>query len=218
MATLLGQGVYSMPEVADLTGIPVQRVRAWFRQGRRLPPLLGAADGPPAATATQSFLDLVEVLVAGQLRGTGVSMQSVRRVHRGLAEMMQEAHPFAHAQLLSDGRAVFWRAVDAVGREHLIDVDRRQHTIPDVVLPYLRQLDYDPSTHLAVRWKIAEGVVVDPQLAFGQPVLVGTGLPAHAVAAAWEVNGRDAELVGAMFQLRARQVAQAIEFERRLAA
>jgi len=217
MTALLGQGVYSTTEVTDLTGVPAQRVRAWARRGGG-PPLLERRRTRTGTTAAHTFLDLVEVLVAGQLRSEGVTMQSIRRVHRELAEMIGEPHPFAHAQLLTDGRAVFWRAVDAVGREQLVDVARRQHAIPHVLLPYLRQLDYDPSTLLAIRWNIAEGIVVDPQLARGQPVLGGTGIPARAVAAAWDANGRDSDFVGAMYQIPVRKVVEAVEFERRLAA
>lgn len=44
---------------------------------------------------------------------------------------------------------------------------------PDIIEPFLKQLDYDPDTHLARRWHIADGVVLNPGILLGKPVVEG---------------------------------------------
>ena len=81
---ILGNGVYDLAEAAKLTGLRRARVKEWF-QGRDAGPGAkpvfrsdyAAIDGDLAI----SFLDLVELFIAGQLREHGVSLQCIRRIH-----------------------------------------------------------------------------------------------------------------------------------------
>jgi hypothetical protein len=74
---ILGKGVYDLTEAAKLTGLRRARVKEWF-QGRNA--RLGA--GPVFRSDYDaingdlaiSFLDLVELFIAGQLREHGVSL------------------------------------------------------------------------------------------------------------------------------------------------
>ena len=84
---ILGKGVYDLTEAAKLTGLRRARVKEWF-QGRDARPGAGsvfrsdydAINGDLAI----SFLDLVELFIAGQLREHGVSLQYIRRIHSQL--------------------------------------------------------------------------------------------------------------------------------------
>src|SRR5690349_2020617 len=81
MPTMLGKGVYDYREAALLTGLKQGRVREWFRvrpvKARR-PPVFRSDYEPVDGNYAISFLDLIDVFVAGQLREHGVSLQTLR--------------------------------------------------------------------------------------------------------------------------------------------
>src|SRR5438270_727125 len=95
MSGMLGKGVYSLAEVAQLTGLKRARVGEWFR-GRPSEasprPLFRSDYQPVEDDVAVSFLDLIDVFVAGQLREHGVPLQAVRRVYSRLTEDL-ETHP-----------------------------------------------------------------------------------------------------------------------------
>ena len=217
----LGRGVYALIEVARLTGLPPGRVREWFggrtdRRGRG--PVLNGDYAPVNGQVAVSFLDLVDVLVAGQLRELGVSLQTVRRVYAILRTTLQTRHPFSHRGLFSDGKRVFHLSADEAGDQFLVDLLARQQVFVDVLLPYLKQIDYSPETKLAERWRIAPGVVVDPQRCFGKPIVADWGVTTHVIAAAVEANERSIDKVATIFNMDPRLVQNAVEFEARIAA
>src|SRR5439155_13982893 len=129
METILGQGAYSFTEAAKLTGLKPGRLREWFR-GRtrslvRQPVFAGDFD-PVEGEYAISFLDLIDVYVAGQLRDHGVSLQNLRKVYACLSTDFETRHPFCRQELLSDGKMVFLRGLDDAGQEDLTEVLTKQ--------------------------------------------------------------------------------------------
>jgi uncharacterized protein (DUF433 family) len=214
-ADVLGRGVYSFAEAARLTGLAPQRVRSWFRRPTRLGRTAFSADFD-GAPFNLSFLDLVDVVVAGRLREEGVSLQSLRKVYDQIQDELAQKHAFAVVELFTDGRSIFRRAVTKIGEEHLEDLVTRQQAFPKVVLPFLRKLNYDPATRLANRWNIADAVVVDPSLNFGSPTVVAGGVRTEILAAAFRANDADAAKVAAWYELTTRDVEAAVAFEAQL--
>lgn len=217
----LGRGVYALFEVARLTGISPGRVREWFggRADRRSKgPVFKGDYAPVHGQVAVSFLDLVDVLVAGQLRELGVSLQTVRRVYAILESTLQTRHPFSHRGLYSDGKSVFHLSANQVGDQFLVDLLARQQVFVDVLLPYLRQIDYSPETDLAERWRIATGVVIDPQRCYGKPIVADCGVTTRVIASAVEANENDVDKVATLFNIDPHLVQNAMDFEARIAA
>jgi uncharacterized protein (DUF433 family) len=218
---ILGKGVYSIAEAARLANLRPARVREWFRgrptasNGR---PIFIGDYKPIGSDFAISFLDLIDVYVAGQLREHGVSMQNVRRVYNRLAADLQVAHAFCHRELLTAGKTVLTRGLDEAGEEQLIEVLTRQKVFPEIIKPFLHQIDYDRVQLIARRWRIADQVVVDPQMSFGKPIVEEIGIPTLILADAYHGNNRDAETVAEWFSVRPEQVLAAVQFEGRLAA
>jgi len=165
-----------------------------------------------------SFYDLVDVYVAGQLRDHGVSLQTLRKVYARMRDDLNTDHPFCRRELLSDGRIVFMRAVDAAGKEQLTEVLTRQGVFPKIILPFLKTIDYDSVRLLAARWHIADLVVVDPTICFGTPIVEATGIPTHILAAAYQANGQKADFVAQWYNVNPKDVVAAVKFESSLAA
>src|SRR5262249_21345886 len=154
----LGNGVYGYSEAARLTGLRSSRIREWFRDrssrgGRES--VFRSDYGPIEGSRAISFLDLIDVYVAGQLREHGVSLQTLRPVYCRLADELKTPHPFCRKELLSDGKTVFTRGMDTEGAEELLEVLTRQKVFPQIILPFLRTIDYGEISQLAVRWRIA---------------------------------------------------------------
>jgi uncharacterized protein (DUF433 family) len=71
---------------------------------------------------------------------------------------------------------------------------------------------------MASRWHIAELIVVDPAIRFGQPVVDRVGIATSVLRKAYYANGEDAEFVAEWYGIAARHVRAAVEFENDLAA
>ena len=218
---MIGNGIYTFGEAASLTGLSRVRVREWFlgrpSESCRQPIFQSdydAVDGDHAI----SFLDLLDVFVAGQLRKHGVALQTLRCVYAQLRTDLETSHPFCRQELLSDGKHVFLRGLDERGREEIAEVLTRQKVFPTILLPFLKKIDYGKISKLAERWRIADRVVLDPALCFGKPIVEAAGLPTAILAAAYYANGKDEERVAGWYNIHSSHVLAAVSFESKLAA
>ena len=122
------------------------------------------------------------------------------------------------AEVLTDGRAVFTLGLDEQNKAEMIEVLTRQRVFIDILLPFLKRIDYDDATNLARRWCIANMVVIDPQINLGKPIIEDFGIATAILAASYEANDRNAELVADWYRVHSKHVIAAVEFERSLAA
>jgi uncharacterized protein (DUF433 family) len=172
-----------------------------------------------------SFLDLIDLLVVGRFREAGVPLQSVRKAYSWLARVLETDHPFAHARLSTDGQRVFMQMIeagrsagDATEADRLIEAVSGQSAMPEVLRPYLTRVEYGAITQRAARWHIADGVVLDPEVAFGKPTVELAGTSTFVLAASYMANANDAALVADLFDVPAAAVLHAVSFEEQFAA
>jgi uncharacterized protein (DUF433 family) len=220
MTAILGNGVYSFSEAAKLTRLRIPRVREWFRgrgDGSRKP-VFHSDYRELSEHDLISFLDLIEVFIAGQLRSRGVALQTIRNVHRTLQEELAAGHPFCRRELYTFGKRVFTHGLDPAGRVEITDVLTKQRVFPEVIQPFLRSLDYDNATAMARRWRIAPKVVVNPEICFGQPIVEAAGVPTSVLFRSFRANSEKSEIVADWFGVSREDVIAAVEFERGHAA
>jgi uncharacterized protein (DUF433 family) len=218
--TVIGRGVYTIPQAARLVGLSRRRVREWFLGRTTAPnrqPVFRSDYKPLSGAVAISFYDLVDVYVAGQLREFGVSLQTVRRVYDRLTRELKTPHPFCRQELLTDGEDVFVLGEDRAGEEEIYEALTKQKVFPEIILPFLRQIDYDRVTILACRWRISEGVTVDPRICFGLPVVDEEGIPTYLLSAEYHANEKNADRVATWYKIRPETVLAAVSFEKRLA-
>lgn len=211
----LEQGVYSFAEAGRLTDVSTRTVRAWFEGRRRDGKVVGGGRvfrGDYPSGEVISFLDLIEVLVAGHLRQTGISLDRVRNAHRLVSEQLSTPHPFSRREILTDGENIFVRTAAESNDEQLLEVFRGQLFFPKVMRPYLSRVEYDPRNRLASAWNIADGVVLDPRRSRGKPILESSAMPVSVLAAAYEANGRDADAVADWYGVSPEDVTRAVNF------
>lgn len=212
----LGKGVYNIAEVARYTELHPNRVGSWFKQRSD-----GAGKGPIFASDyaavgndyAVSFLDLIDVWVAGYLRDQGVLMRIVRNAHKILQDKLGTHHPFCHRDLYTDGKKVFLYAANKVGSETLTEIVSRQQFFLHVKQK-LSHIRYGEVSGLAECWRIAKGVEINPRVALGKPVVAKTGVTTYVLTNQFIANNRDAALVAELFRVPEEGVHNAVAFEK----
>jgi len=214
-ARILGHGVYTFGEAARLTRLNTRRIRSWFNERTPVSQIGVVFHGDYPSRNSLSFLDLIEVLVAGNLREQGVSLISIRKVHCILSEQLQTPHPFCHHELLTDGQSVFVTTAADADEPEMVEILKQQRVFPKVLLPYLKRVDYDKVSQLAKEWNIADGIVIDPSRRFGKPLVATCGIPSSILASAYHANQNNAELVAAWYGIPPQDVRIAVDFQSR---
>jgi uncharacterized protein (DUF433 family) len=213
----LGHGVYTFAEAGRLTGLSSQRVSSWFEDRKVKGKMRGRGhvfQSDYDSTGVISFLDLIEVLVAGHMRDLGISLLAVRKAYASLRQYLSTEHPFSHQDLLTDGRKLFiYLEKESQSRTELIEIVSQQHAIPQVLMPYLKRVEYDRASHLANQWNISDNIVVDPLRAWGKPIVRNSAMSTAVLAAAYCANGQDAERVADWYGVAPDDVKAAVCFE-----
>jgi len=211
----LGEGIYPLSEVARYTQASSGTVWSWFKQraDRKGRGAIFHSDYDPVQNDyAVSFLDLIDVWVAVQLRKHGVAMTVLRRSYDVLRSELETKHPFAHSDIYTDGQHVFVWAADQIGDKNLSEVISHQYFF-EQIQQMLTHVDYSNETHLAERWRISTGVVIDPSVSLGKPVVVGTGTSTFVMAQSYWANNCDESLVADLFNVTEQDVLNAVRFE-----
>ncbi len=208
------RGAFTTSQVGRLIGVDPQKVASWT-DGR--PPLIMSDFDRVAGRIALSFDALVEARAVAYLISEGVSSRRLRSLMKLLRQRFTDDHPLARDRaLITDGRSVFeWKD------QKLIDLLSDCYASEEILRPCLAGrvvfrggraawLEPDPQTLPLVR--------VDPQRAFGRPVVVdgSIAVPTETLTQAAETEG--IEEAGDWFGVSEEAVKQAITFEKRLAA
>jgi len=195
---------YSIAEAAHYLQIPQATLRSWvigrhYKAGgekRLFKPLLIPAD---AKQHLLSFFNLVEAHVLNALRQRHrIALAKVRSALDYLKIHFPSAHPLADRGFQTDGADVFLQRYG-----QLINLSQEgQLAMRSVIAEHLRRVERDASGRAAKlylftgtpRPEAAKVVVVDPQVSFGRPVLVGTGIATAVIAQRYKAGESIAEL------------------------
>ena len=219
----IGKGVYSVAEASRLTGIPAAQIRRWTR-GYRIRTKAGVREQPPIfdtefETVDQShalsFLDLIEIQFIHSFRKHGVSWNAIRVATQRAASILQFSHPFTKREFFTDGSSILTR----IGREsdepELLNLVIDQYEMNSLVSPLLYEnIDFG-ELDIAERWwpnGRSAGVVVDPSMNLGKPIVAKYNIPTSVLAQAYRSVG-SVELVANWYEIDQAAVECAIKFE-----
>lgn len=216
---MLGLGVYHIDEVSAYTGIGAATLRSWFKvrpdqAGRG--PLFDSDYRPSGKDYALSFLNLIDAYVMSFFRKRGVKPKIIRNAYSILQKQFHTTHPFAHADLCTDGNRIIQESRRS-GSVDLVDVISKQMVFSQLQ-PFLDRIDYGKATRLAEAWRIWNGITIKPTVGFGKPVIENTGITTYVVANQFRANGRNAGLVARLFGISETDVLNAVQFEERLLA
>lgn len=229
---LVGVGLYTRADAARLLKMSPSRVARWVRgysyllryapslPRRAQPPVLRTRLPGIGGTLLLSFLDLMELRIVKALIDRGLSLQHVRRAARLACDLFQTPYPFASRRIFTDGAEVFTTLTRVTDDQRLIELSEYHPQLisAPMVDQYLSQLDFDPASSLAERWwPLGRDVpvVLDPQVAFGAPVIAGTSTRTDVVVPLAEVA--DERTAASAFSIGVNDVRGAVRFESELA-
>lgn len=216
---------YNITDAAHHLRVPVVTFRSWIhgRGGagrKRTEPLIYLPDSNQPYV---SFINLIEAHILDALRFEHrIPMKNVRNAVSYLKSRYGSKHPLAEYEFYTD-------RLDLLIRESglLINVTKFGQTVmEEVIKAYLRRVEFDHGVIARLYPFIVKDrkdklekepklVVIDPLVAFGQPILVKSGIPTASIA-----NRRNAgESIDALaddYGCEKSEVEAAISYEQRL--
>lgn len=219
--------VYPLVDAARYLRIPVDTLRAWVRgrsyqtkQGKRFSdPLI---ELPSKNAQSLSFTNLVEAHVLRAIRVEhGVPLAQIRIALNFIGDELGYVHPLVRGDFLkTDGRSIY---VEHFGK--LLDASKRgQIAIRETLEIYLTRIEVDKQgvasrLYPFLHPKQADDpkvIVIDPRIAFGKPVIVGTKIPTAMLASRFKA-GETVDELAEDYDCDRNHINLAIEYEQQAA-
>jgi len=214
---------YTIAEAARYLSVPEPTVRYWSNGRGNCLPLIDVPENTPTLL---SFFNLVELHVLAAIRRKHtVSMPKVRAaveyLSRHLRSVGDKKHPLISKLLETDGLDLFIRRYG-----ELVNISRDgQIVIRDVLCAALHRIERDKQgipikLYPYTRSEIIRAptmVVIDPELAAGRPVIVGTGLATEVIAERYKA-GDSIEELAQDYERTEEEIEEAVRCELQAAA
>lgn len=215
------RGIYSFPDAARLLRERRDTIQRWAlgykRAGVKYSAVIDIHLPEIGGRHAVTFLELVELLTVREFRKAKCSWNKIRATFEYVAKANETEYPFALERWFADQAGIYYPAEDG---DSLVEASGGgQVAMKAALLPYLRQLDFD-FEGMARRWYPlgkSEPVVIDPEVAFGAPVVAGTGIQT-SVLAGMAASGETPESLAWWYEISITQVDAALRYERSLAA
>ena len=225
--TLVGIGLYTVPEAARLSRVPYQTIRRWMlgyvdqrgESARDVPPLWHSQVPMVDDTVGLGFLDLVEIRFVHAFRRHGVSLSVIRRTAERAYQIFGQDHPFTRIRFKTDGCSIFADVLEKTGPSRLLNLSASQYAFRQVIEPSLyASLEFSKQDDV-LRWYPEypkRQVVVDPDRSFGRPIVVHGGVPTEVLAQAAKAENSERR-AAKLFGVPVDAVRAAVSFETKLA-
>jgi uncharacterized protein (DUF433 family) len=227
---LPGTGIYTPAEAATLLHERTETVRRWAFGYRRVraagptvhPPLIQTDLPELEGQRALTFVELIELLYIRAFERAGVPWRFIKEAAHVAARMYSTDHPFALRQLYVDPHSVYGAVEEPDGTESLVQlVGHGQHAMSQLVKPYLEQLEFG-GDNVARRWwpmGKGSGVVVDPLIAFGHPIVAEVRMRVESLADAYDAERpgfgeRAVERVAWTYEIEPEHVRTALRFRK----
>lgn len=212
--------LYTFADADRLAHVSRGTSKRWL-SGYRYRTAQGQPTGQPPVTPgfgdreAASFTDLVEIVAIGGLKGLGFSLQEIREFVRNCQAFLGVDRPLTKLKFKTDGREFY---VDR--GQTLLEVGRRKRSQAwnEVLEPFLQSLDY--ADEVAARWwplGKSNPIVVDPDYAYGFPVLAGSGVRTEIILERFQARDLD-DQIAADFNIDPVDVQRALQYELQRAA
>jgi uncharacterized protein (DUF433 family) len=207
----LGRGVYALSDLRAFLALSGKREDA----KKTLPWLTRVLNpvGHRPWQADYSFSDLISLFVVRELVKKGVAQHTIRDAETYLRRKWKTDRPFVSDEIQTDGRRVLVDDEVIAGQIESADLYGQQ-VMRELIKDRLAHVHYQDGS--AEYWSPMKGILVDPRVQFGEPVIAGTRLPTEAVWATVKRMGLDATITH--LDVPAPAARAAIVFEEELTA
>lgn len=209
--TLIGRGIYDVPEIARLTGVSARQVGRWAG-----PASIGGGLLLPTGRGLLTFWDLITARATGKLLGHGALLPQVRDACEHLRAEIDFDWPLAHfaglRRLGVSGRNVWFKDASDDWSDASLKGQRPFQEL--AAEPWVAHLEFD-RLGPASAWRPFAGVVLDPEVQAGSPCLDGTRLTTRFLADLHS-QGESVEDLAWAYELAPDLVDRAVQYEGQL--
>lgn len=209
----LGNGIYTVPDLAHILQLKQDKVRRWLndfyntRLGERYQGRYSTGEG---RSKTTNFLTLIEFNMFYLLREHGLGVNKIIDAHVFMAEQLKTPYPFASAQMMTEGKNVFFSLPDGTT---MYASKNQQIVIEKAVESFCKKIHFSRKYLAEKYYPLGKkhNIVVDPHHQFGQPVIEGTNILADTIYSMYKAK-EPVKLIASLYELSEKQVADAIAF------
>ncbi|MBS1820475.1 MAG: DUF433 domain-containing protein [Acidobacteria bacterium] len=204
---------YGCTQAAHYIGLPPATLRGWIGEG-------GLISTPQPGIL--SFNNLAEAHILRAMRKIhGLSHQKIRRSLQELAAIRKQAHPLLEESFETDGISLFVRDDD-----NLVNLSKAGQTeFRELIALYLRRIERNSAGQVTRLYPFVvsdvesepKSISISPTIAFGRPVLVGTGISTAVIVGRFNARDSIADLASE-YQVDAAILEDAIRWEMNKAA
>jgi uncharacterized protein (DUF433 family)/DNA-binding transcriptional MerR regulator len=223
-ATLVGKGIYPIPVAARLSKVSERRIRYWLKRlesedTRETNRLWKGEHQPIDHKIVLSFLDLQEVRFVERFLELGVSWKILRAAHEVARTRYETEHPFCTRTFATDGKHIIEALKNTSDEIEYEEIAKTQKVFPNVVQPFIRDLDFGADKRLLRWWPLSKerSVVLDPHRQFGQPIVSGAGVATEVLFLAVKAGESERDVAN-WYEVKESDVRDAVDFEEWLAA
>ncbi|WP_454765476.1 DUF433 domain-containing protein [Cupriavidus campinensis] len=158
----------------------------------------------------------MELRIVKAFRTHEVSLRVIRAAIENAREIFATDYPFTANRFLTDGKTIFYEALREHGEIELTDLVKRQIVFEHIVRPELYAGIEFTADGQAKRWyplKNSSIVVLDPEIAFGKPILADYGVRTDTVVDAYRTE-KSKKMVASLYGIPVSAVEAAIRYER----
>ncbi|MCH7927409.1 MAG: DUF433 domain-containing protein [Candidatus Dadabacteria bacterium] len=196
MQDLRYEPCYGVIEAAHYLRIPVSTLRSWVKGQPNFEPIIKIAEKKPPLL---SFINLVEAFVLSSIRREYfIPMPKVRGALQYVSKHFNSEHPLADKKFSTDGIDLFLQESEAI-----INVSQKGQLALNILKTYLQRIEHDkkglanrlyPFTRTG-RPDEPKLIVIIPDISFGRPVLIKTGIPVDVIAERYQAGETIKELM-----------------------
>jgi uncharacterized protein (DUF433 family) len=210
---LLGNGIYTIPDLAFILRLPPQKVRRWMndfwnsRLGEKYHGKYSWGEGRDKAT---NFYTLIEFYVFYQLRELNVGIKAILKAHEAMAKQLNTPYPFASSQVLTDGKSILYCLEDGT----TIKADKSlQIAFKEIIESFCKKIEFSKSKLAERYYPLGKEhhIVVDPHHQFGQPVIEHTNLLAETIFDL-HTAGEKKEVLARLYKISPKEIDDAVAF------
>jgi uncharacterized protein (DUF433 family) len=192
--TLLGVGIYTIPEASRLLKLESQTIRRWIKgytynskeEKRIIGPLITSSLPVIDNKFVISFLELMELYVVKKFLSLRISLPKIRVIANRASEILEIRNPLAHHLFKIMGKSVFLECKTDKDDTSPLELFKNQFALKDIVKDYLLEIDFNEIDFpfQALRWYPMgreKSIVLDPQICFGEPTIEHTRIPVESI-------------------------------------
>ena len=209
----LGTGIYSIPDVAFILGLPKEKVRRWMKEfwdGKLSKDYNRKYSWGEGRDKVTHFHTLIEFYVFYQLRELNISTKKILVAHNAIAEQLNTPFPFASSKVLSDGKSILFTLDDGT----IVNADySKQAAFKEIIESFCKKIEFSKADIAECFYPMGRDrhIIVDPHHQFGQPTIENTNILAETLFDLHNA-GESNLFLSRLYKVPVQQIEDAISF------